>query len=476
MPYELMDLDRQHAEILEQIAVMCRSNQNNFIVEDRLNVISDLLSPTVYNEIVHGNLCRMYAKVPIEQIPDACILVSTHVDTVSNITSCHSSLDEETGIYTGTYDNAGTNAAAVILMREEDLPANVVFSFTGDEETGACRGAKEAAAALIQAGKHPFCIALDVTYEGFRENYLISVENLVPASVPYIEKKALKKIGNLLISLEPENAQTFHLVKKGLSHVPSNLPKEYVAERCGMEDEAFAYANMGCPTMSLCVPCGNGSMHSQSGVKIKAPVMEGYILSLASILYKMADYCKNIIFNKNEPVNETHEELLAAYTIARANLVGRAEDIHMPRPRTYEYPSNAYYYQEISYDIPAKETDLQIFDEEDLQTMFIDAENWGEREDFMRYATIPSGIFETLGIDPETECSEEEEEILHSVKEEIWNTYEDTMKRAMCYAEDMKDFLEFDDETDFKAWKDFRNDEDDESLWSDDYGHYGYDN
>ena len=476
MPYELSDLDKQHAMIIEQVASMCRSNQNNFVVEDRLNIISDLLSSTSYHEIVHGNLCRMYSKVPIEQIPDACILVSTHVDTVNSIQSCHSSLNEETGIYTGTYDNAGTNAAAVIIMREENLPNNVVFAFTGDEETGACKGAREAAATLIQAGKHPFCIALDVTYEGFYNNYLISVENLVPAANAFEERSALKKIGKLLMSLEPDDTQTFQLIKKGPNHVPKNLPKEYVAPSCGMVDEAFAYANMGCPTMSLCVPCGNGGMHSQSGVKIKAPVMEGYILSLSSILYKMADYCKNIIFNKNEPVKENHEELLAAYIIARANLVGVAEQIYIQSPRTYANQSMQYTPQFISYDIPSKETDLQIFDDEDLQTMFTDAENWGEKEDFMRYATIPNGIFETLGIDPENECTEEEEEILRSVKEEIWDTYEDTMLKTYYSLGDFDEEREEDTEhySCSNGWKDFQND-DMPSLWDDDFDNYGFD-
>lgn len=480
MPYEISELDRQHANILEQVSVMCRSNHNGFTDETRLQVIKNLTLGTPYNEIYASNYSRIYGRVSIEELPDACILVSTHSDTVSNIENCYSILEEETGFYRGTFDNASTNAAAVISMREEDLPANIVFAFTGDEETGGCQGAKEAAAALIKAGKHPFCIALDVTYEGYEDNFLISVENLVPAPDAFSEKKALKQIGKLLMDLEPKNTQTFQLIKKGPLHVPENLPASYVSRSCGMVDEAFAYASMGCPTMSLCLPCGDGGMHSQSGVKVKVPVFEGYLLSLSSILYKMSDYAKNILYGKNNQVTEHHTERLSAYKIARENLISMAAQIEFPR-RVYQPEKLTGWsskfqnidddFEEDAYDEENFEIDNSLLEEyqfrnEDIQELVEEAEYFGYKSTFLAYATVPKGIYEVLGIDPKGILSEEEEELIDVLKEKIWDAYENIQAQTMGYLQ------ESDGELDDSYWKYIRSSKDD---YDDNFDDWNYD-
>ena len=64
------------------------------------------------------------------------------------------------------------------MMKEQDFPNNVVFAFSGEEETGRMLGAKNVAK-LLYPEHRLICIALDVTYEGFDNNSLYTVENFI---------------------------------------------------------------------------------------------------------------------------------------------------------------------------------------------------------------------------------------------------------------------------------------------------------
>ena len=188
----------------------------------------------------------------------------------------------EDGFYKGTYDNLSTNAAMLILMLEANLPDNVVFAFTGDEETGRCGGAKEVSKYLLEKGANLTCIALDVTYEGFNENALMSIEN---CTAPQEEKdEFLNKVANAAMS--SENEKSFCFVKAREGYIPSELKKEYLTPSSGMYDEAFAYRDMGQKALSVCIPC-TGYMHSNSGLSIKQPVFEGYLLSIESLVLNL---------------------------------------------------------------------------------------------------------------------------------------------------------------------------------------------
>ncbi len=360
---DMDEFERSHEQLLQSLAVMCRSDKDSFTVTDRLEAIERELASTPYMEysLPHA---RIWCKVPLESLPKNVLLISSHVDTVPDITECSSVL-RDTGLYSGTYDNQGTNAAAVALMKEYDLPESVVFAFTGEEETGRCFGARSCAKYFTQTGHSLRAIALDVTYEGFDEDDLWTLENLSKGSEG---RQFLDEAFAAALATEPDGERTFKFVKIGKKHVPSNLPEEYKNDSQGMYDEGMAYRDEDVPAFSACLPC-DGEMHSNSGVVVKQPVFEGYVVSLASMVYGMT---------------RTHPALVESLKIQKSTLKARAEQIHYERPviqytgmfRTHEpaYNSEArfgylsdYGYDDDDYEGPTWYADadeqMEIYDE-----------------------------------------------------------------------------------------------------------------
>ena len=134
--FEFSEEELGHAKILEDLSLINRSNKHKFTEENRLNKIRELLADSPYQETYTHECYSLWSKVPLSKLPQDVILITSHTDVVGSITECSSKLDNTTGFYTGTYDNQGTNAALVIMMKEHELPENVVLAFTGDEETG----------------------------------------------------------------------------------------------------------------------------------------------------------------------------------------------------------------------------------------------------------------------------------------------------------------------------------------------------
>jgi len=321
---EYTSLDKTHKEILENLSKVCRTDKDgHFSNEDRLDAIREELKNTKYKEYKTDSY-SLWSKVPPEELNTGAILVSSHIDTVSSIGKCYSELSED-GWYKGTYDNMITNAASVILMKEceDTIPDNIVFAFTGDEETGRCTGAKEVSEYLYSLGKMPLCIALDVTYEGFDENVLMSVENVTAPKE--IRDSFLNQVVDYMLKTEMQ--KSFCFTKAGKKYVPTNIPKGYMTNSTGMYDEAFAYRDMGFPGMSLCIPT-HGNMHGESGLYVKQPVFEGYIISLESFLYSLT---------------KTHDQLIEANKIAKDHLIGIANDIEFKKAKnSYLYSDNIY--------------------------------------------------------------------------------------------------------------------------------------
>lgn len=307
------EIEKRHEDILKKLAVMCRSSDKKFTDETRIKVIRELLQDSGYKEFVLDNApASIWSKVPAEEMNRNMVIVSTHADIVPSINTCSSNLDEN-GIYQGTYDNIGTNAAALILMLEANLDKNIVFAFTGDEETGGCRGAKKTASYFFERGKRPTCIALDVTFEGFWDNFLCSMEN---ASAPKEqEEEFLNAVVDALYSTEGEK-QTFQFVKIGKKHIPTKIESKYLSPSSGMYDEGMAYRDEGYPALSLCLPC-YGHMHSNSGVAIKQPVFEGFLASLYTLVSKLT---------------KTNEVQLEEIRALKDELVTRAEEIEYKKP------------------------------------------------------------------------------------------------------------------------------------------------
>ena len=307
-------IDRQHAEILEKCACMCRSNKHGFTVTDRLEAIRELLEGSGYKEIFLGTT-SMWFKEGFNKKEDT-ILISSHADTVDTISKCYSRLSEE-GYYSGTYDNAGTNAAAVIAMLEGNFPPNVVFAFNSEEESGKMKGAKDCVSYLTSIGiSKPTCIALDVTYEGHDEGLLASIENCSK------DPNFLSMVAKSALSCEPQD-QSFIFVKKSNKALPEELPKEFISPSTGMCDEAFIYADLGMNTFSFCLPC-EGNMHSDSGLRVRQPAFEGYVTSLETMIYAMT---------------KTHPDLITAKIIEKQALLDRNKELMKTEvPKTYHLP------------------------------------------------------------------------------------------------------------------------------------------
>lgn len=310
-------IDKTHADILKQCATMCRSNKHGFTDTNRLDAIRSLLETSEYQE-VYLDTASVWLKGPIESDKEYYI-VSSHADTVAGISSCYSNLDDN-GYYHGTYDNVGTNAAAVIAMLEADLPNNVIFAFTADEETGRCAGARDLVNFIESLGitKETY-IALDVTHEGYDKGHLATIENAPKADLNF-----LHKITESMLKTEPTQTMTY--VRKSKKALPDNLPESYLSPDMGWCDEAFTYADLKKNTFSLCLPC-DGNMHGQSGLVVRQPGFEGYIATLEGMLY---DFTK------------THEELIINKNLEKATLYERSQELLETERKQEELRKSSY--------------------------------------------------------------------------------------------------------------------------------------
>jgi hypothetical protein len=273
-------------EVLEHVALPSRSTpKKGFYDRSRLDAIDMLLTGSSYRQLAVTKHMALYGKVKPQELGDTCpVLVSSHADIVPSIKAPSTSL--ENGIYHGTYDNMGTNAAAVTLMLEEGetLPDNVYFAFTDEEETGACCGAEDALGFLVQtSGKHPFCMALDVTYEGFGQSVPASIEGLSGSA------QACQDAVDAYLSTEGEHRSAVS-VPHDRKRDEVSFPEAYDSGGFYMFDEGAWYGRHGCDSVSFCLPC-SGSMHSDSGVDVKEAVFEGYWRCLGSFLYAFTRTC-----------------------------------------------------------------------------------------------------------------------------------------------------------------------------------------
>ena len=272
-------------EILERIALPARSNKKGFYETDKLEAIEALLAEnnSEFHIVQKTPHTWIFGRNEISPGED-CMLISTHADIVEGIKHPFSELNEETHYFKGTYDNLGTNAAAVYLMLEKDVPDGVYFAFNDDEETGRCHGASDALKYVRNAsGREPVVFALDVTDEGYDNNRLFTVEGF-HAGNDAVRRMFLTKM------LETEGSeQSFEVVKLKKKDDVSVLPEGYVSDELTVFDESVFYAENGCLSCSICLP-GEGSMHSDSGFYVKEAVMKGYAESLAQIVCKFKGF------------------------------------------------------------------------------------------------------------------------------------------------------------------------------------------
>ena len=285
--YYIWRLEKDLCETLERIAKKpARSNKNGFYDISKIaEIISFLCQKESPFRIVRAsNNVFIFGQKDLYPGQDV-LLVSSHADIVPEIWHPNASKDTDAHYFRGTFDNLGTNAACVSLMASEAvrLPDNVYFAFTAEEESGRMAGARDAYKIIKkETGIDPTVIVVDVTYEGFSNNRLFTLEGLSAPS-----EKARR---NFLLSVcETEGEeQTFEVIRLNKKDDNSFLPGPYNAKPTSAPDESWYYDEKDCLSFSMDLPVA-GSMHSDKGLLVKKPVFHGYVVSLFQMIYSLCN-------------------------------------------------------------------------------------------------------------------------------------------------------------------------------------------
>ncbi|MBR3517981.1 MAG: hypothetical protein IKM88_04915 [Lachnospiraceae bacterium] len=304
-------------DILEEIALPARSNKHGFKVTDKLEKIDEVLQRegSPFHLIKKSDHAWIFGQEEMEWGKKA-LLVSSHADIVKDIQHPFSELDEETHYFKGTYDNLGTNGASVDLMLNHEIPKNVYFSFTAEEESGRNTGAEFSYAYVRnRTGQAPDVIVLDVTDEGYDNDRLFTVEGL---TAPAEEDRT--RFLNTIYQIEGEK-QSFEVVRMYKKDDNSFLPKSYRSTELTAADESYFYAKQKCLSFSMDLPT-DGSMHSDSGLYTKEAVMYGYCASLAQMCYVLTN---------------TYPEKVEALAEEKDAYVKRAEDTEFRKKKFFSY-------------------------------------------------------------------------------------------------------------------------------------------
>ena len=261
--------DSYFNNLLLQMNALNYDNGKKFIKTDRLDNICELLWSSSYRRINANGLFHLYSKVPLSELPDELIVISSHVDCQRQITKCFSK-DYDNDLMQGTFDNSLTNAMAVSLMLEDALAMNVVVAFTGDEEEDS-NGAADVAAFFRKLHKKIKVIVLDVTDMGWREGCAFTIENNFWSDTT----------GKIVLRLSAETGYPWRFVPSDPYEIPAYILNKYVIDQEAEPDESWEYDEHEVECFSLCIPT-KGEMHSDDGVFLRkaslAPYME--ILSL----------------------------------------------------------------------------------------------------------------------------------------------------------------------------------------------------
>ena len=255
--------------LLTQINVLNYDNGKKFTRTDRLDAICELLWNSSYRRINANGLFHLYSKVPLSELPDELIVISSHVDCQRQITKCFSK-DYDDDLMQGTFDNSLTNAMTVSLMLEDALAMNVVVAFTGDEEEDST-GAADVAAFFRNLHKKIKVIVLDVTDMGWREGCAFTIENNFWSDTT----------GKVVSRLSAESGYPWRLVPSDPYEIPAYIPNKYVIGQEAEPDESWEYDEHKVECFSLCIPT-KGEMHSDNGVLVRKDSLAPYmkILSL----------------------------------------------------------------------------------------------------------------------------------------------------------------------------------------------------
>ena len=247
-------------KLLQAISLPSYDNGEYITDPTRLNKIKELIKDSAYQYGVEDPLFYLVSKKPLKELPDSLIVISTHIDAVSEITKFFArEIDSDTLL--GTFDNTATNAAALSLLLENALPDKVVIAFTANEESES-KGARSLADYLKSTRKKAVAIVLDVTNEGYKKAHFTLENNFYSSKVLHdIVKTTLTEI-EIPFRFIPENAMT----------IPDYIKFSYLELHSdggiveSLPDESWDYYEKGVECFSLCLPiCGE--MHDNRGIE-----------------------------------------------------------------------------------------------------------------------------------------------------------------------------------------------------------------
>lgn len=261
-----------YLSFVQSIAKVNYDDRTDFICRDRLDAIAEHLAGTHWKKVNDSGLFDLYA---IDgKLPEKAVLISTHADCVDAITQCFAESRED--CWLGTFDNLITNAAAMILMLENRLNANVVVAFTGDEERGS-NGAAEVADYLRGKGCNVSSIVLDVTPTGFDEGAYFSVENNFWDDT----------FGKTVIDAAKSVPYKWTFVPSNVDEIPDYVPADSVIPMKAWPDESWRYNEIGVQCFSYCIPT-QGDMHNNDGVLVREVSFTAYLDMLALMANALA--------------------------------------------------------------------------------------------------------------------------------------------------------------------------------------------
>ena len=262
--------------VLESVSVINKDNGSVFTNTERLDAIASLLSGSAYKKQDASGLFHLYAKKPVDEIQGPVLIISSHVDCETNITRCFVRMEDQDTLL-GTFDNAITNASAVYLMLAGNLPDNVLFAFTGDEEEDG-RGARDLIRFIRRNRLNVRNIfVLDVTEEGWAAGAAFTVEN------DFWDDDFGKKISGLA----EQTGYKWKFVPEDPDDIPSYIPEKRVIHMEAYEDESWEYDEEDLPCFSFCLPT-RGEMHSNRGILARVISFRRYTEVLELMLQRLS--------------------------------------------------------------------------------------------------------------------------------------------------------------------------------------------
>jgi len=331
-------------EILKSISFYVqRDNGVQFTETSKMDRIRKILNTnSKYKEIYTGALTSIWVKDNDAERIETPVLLTSHIDNVKDINHpfvAKAVYNKIGDVLAGTFDNTITNAALVDLMCNQDIDDSIVFCFDGDEETGQCRGLREAVHFVKENemfGDIGAVVSTDVTDEGFngkKDVQVISQKtgqpvinkatgNIRTEKINDYDKYKLFSLENMTgtatfqenfckdfleqhtddFSFAPHPSETYNL--------PECMKDKYNNQ--GFCDEAYTTHDLGLNGMSICLPI-KGEMHSDKGCITRPVVYDGYCQNLGSIVNMIASMGRDRMLEKDEALEALHEKPVYTY-------------------------------------------------------------------------------------------------------------------------------------------------------------------